>query len=101
MPGTFYPMFGTAAYWQIWNDPFYGPNYANPNNPWFHKQYPEGFQMSGDSFVPIAYSSPVRHHSGVGTFLKVLVAIVVVGLLGWFGWFFYNARRNTAGSYDV
>lgn len=65
-----YPLFGSSAYWTLWNDPYYMPNYSMFGNPWYHHSYPSGYLVTDGQLIPV-------HHSHVG----LVVTILVIGLV--------------------
>jgi hypothetical protein len=69
------PAYGTRAYWTVYNDPFYYPNYLLPGNPWYGHAYPVGYYVSDGYFMPVSSGASAGLIVGVVIGVLVLVAI--------------------------
>jgi len=50
------PLYGSAAYWMLLNDPYYAPNYFNMHSVWYHHPYPVGYSYANGQFAPIHHT---------------------------------------------
>jgi hypothetical protein len=87
-----YPLFGSSAYWTLYDIPYYAPNYLLAGNPWYHHAYPGGYVLQNGEIVPMSSNTSLGS-SIVSTILWVIlwivVAFLVLALVG-----FLISRRN-------
>lgn len=67
-----YPLYGTSAYWLLYNDPYYYPNYALLGDPWYGHQYPVGYSVQNGQFV--------QHHSSLAWLWILLIVLLVLAV---------------------
>ena len=87
-----YPLFGSAAYWTLYDSPYYAPNYLLAGNPWFHHSYPGGYVLQNGEIVPVSSNTSLGS-SIMSTVMWIGAVIIgvflILVLIGYFG-----NRRN-------
>jgi hypothetical protein len=78
------------AYWLLFNDPYYYPNYGLIGDPWYGHQYPVGYGVQNGQFV-------AAHQSSLA-WVWVLLIIVLVAAAA-VGIFLLVRSRRAAGTF--